>query len=151
MLELSEYIDIETHADRVWSLVGDFSDPRSWTPGLTSVDGSGNQAGTVRMLRFGDSEIREQLVEHDSDGMLLTYRWLSGALPVSDYVSTLRVEELTPRLTRVTWSARCTPQGVTASQLERILRNAYRRGLMYLAGVLTPTGGTARGGAVFSP
>ena len=146
VLELSEYVDIEAPAAQVWQLVGDFADPRAWTPGLDAVSCTGTAPGARRVLRFGSSEIHEELVEHDADSRVLTYRWITGGLPLAEYASTVRVEALTPRLSRVVWSARCEPRGVTVLQLERMLRGAYRRGLLYAAALLSSPGDTIRGG-----
>jgi mxaD protein len=148
VLELSESVDIEAPAADVWQLVGDFANPRAWTPGLDAVSCTGNATGSRRVLRFGANEIHEELVDHDANSRALTYRWITGGLPVAEYASTLRVEALTPRLSRVVWSARCEPHGVTALQLERMVRGAYRRSLLHAAALLSSPGDTIRGARV---
>lgn len=93
--KVTESIEIDAPAEKVWALVGDFAAgwPK-WHPAIeaSSAD-KGNAVGSIRHLNIkGGKFLDELLTDYDAAGMTLKYRIKSGdALPVTNYSSIVKV------------------------------------------------------------
>ncbi len=89
-----ETIEINSPAEKVWALVGDFAAWQKWHPAIedSSAD-KGNAVGSVRHLGIkGGKYLDEELEGYDAAAMSLKYRVKRGdALPVTNYSSMIRV------------------------------------------------------------
>lgn len=78
----------------LWAKVKDFNGMHNWQPAVEKtdiIDGENNKKGAVRVLTLGDgATIKEKLLAHS--GKSLKYSIMEGVLPVSDYVSTIKVK-----------------------------------------------------------
>jgi hypothetical protein len=95
--KVTETIEIDAPAEKVWSVVGNFQD-LSWLPPVAKTEGTGdntpNQAKRHLTLKNG-GEIDETLTKYDASGMTLSYRIEHvdvKVLPVNNYASWLTVE-----------------------------------------------------------
>lgn len=89
-----ETISINAPADKVWGIVKNFDALSKWHPAVeASPADQGNAEGSVRNLALkGGGELVETLERYDDAGMQMSYRAKDGgALPVSNYSSTLKV------------------------------------------------------------
>jgi len=108
-LKLTESVEINAPAARVWKLIGNFHD-MSWLPGVVKTTGSGgNDPGKAKreLTLQGGATIDESLDRYDADNMTYSYfmdKVDVKVLPVSDYSSTLVVMPDGDK-TRVTWRA----------------------------------------------
>lgn len=87
-------------AARVWGLMAPFDGLASWHPAFkSSVVTNGvpaNLVGAERLLTLQDgAEIRERLLGISEFKRTCVYTILSSPLPISDYVSTIRVTPVT--------------------------------------------------------
>ena len=107
-LAITKTAQINAPASAVWSKIRDFNALNGWHPAVISdeiIEGENNTVGAIRLLTLVDGgTIKEKLLAWDDAGMSLTYNILEGVLPVSNYVSTLKVETLTDKSSKVTWS-----------------------------------------------
>ena len=107
-LAVTKTAQINAPAAAVWAKVKDFNALNSWHPAVAKdeiTEGKNNQVGAIRLLTLGDGgTIKESLLAWDNAGMSLTYNILEGVLPVSDYVSTLKVEALSDTSSKITWT-----------------------------------------------
>jgi len=88
-------IEINAPADKVWAVVGNFSD-MSWNPMFAKTEAKGgNDVGATRDLISGSgSKIVQKLVKYDATKMALQYEVMEidvKLLPVSGYESWLTV------------------------------------------------------------
>jgi hypothetical protein len=108
-LKLTESVEINAPAAKVWKLIGNFQD-MSWLPGVVKTTGSGgndpSKAKRELTLQSG-ATIDESLDKYDAASMTYSYfmdKVDLKVLPVSDYSATLVV---TPdgAKSRVVWRA----------------------------------------------
>ncbi|MBQ0960665.1 SRPBCC family protein [Ideonella sp. 4Y11] len=94
--KVTETIAINAPAAAVWARIKDFSALQAWHPAVqASPADKGNEIGSVRQLTLkGGGALTETLEAWDDAGMKYTYRAKDGgALPVTNYTSTIRVTE----------------------------------------------------------
>lgn len=109
--KVEKTVVIDASPDKVWTLVKDFGNMQKWHPAVEStkldkrtVDGTEE---TVRLLTLkGGGTILENLKNIDEDSKQLKYGIIEGALPVSDYYSTITVKEAEGGKTEVKWMGR---------------------------------------------
>ncbi len=93
--KVTETITIDAPADKVWALVRDFGALQNWHPAIarSPVD-KGNDEGSVRQLELKNGgKLTETLEAYDAAKMRYSYRAKDGgALPVTNYTSTLTVK-----------------------------------------------------------
>ena len=90
-----EKITIDAPAAAVWARVKNFDALKDWHPAVqASPADKGNAEGSVRRVTLkGGGELVETLESHDDAKMRFTYRAKNeGALPVTNYTSTLSVK-----------------------------------------------------------
>ena len=89
-----EKITINAPADVVWAKIKNFDALKDWHPAVAeSPADKGNAEGSVRQIKLkGGGALTETLESFDDAQMKYSYRAKDGgALPVSNYTSTLRV------------------------------------------------------------
>jgi len=92
--KVTEKIVINAPAAKVWGLVKDFSALQAWHPAVAESPASkGNEEGSVREIKLkGGGALTETLESYDAAKMRYGYRAKDGgALPVSNYSSTISV------------------------------------------------------------
>ena len=101
-----EKISIDAPADKVWALVGKFDALKDWHPAVeASPADKGNAEGSVRNLKLqGGGALVETLESHNDAQMKYSYRAKDGgALPVTNYTSTIQVTADGPQKSTVEW------------------------------------------------
>ncbi|MDO8251960.1 MAG: SRPBCC family protein [Rhodoferax sp.] len=89
-----EKITINAPPSTVWVKIKNFDALRDWHPAVAeSASDKGNTVGSVRQLKLkGGGEMSETLESYDDAKMKYSYRAKDGgALPVSNYTSTISV------------------------------------------------------------
>jgi carbon monoxide dehydrogenase subunit G len=89
-----EKVSIDAPAAAVWAKIKNFNALKDWHPAVAeSPADQGNAVGSVRSLRLkGGGELSETLESHSDEQMKYSYRAKDGgALPVSNYTSTIQV------------------------------------------------------------
>lgn len=131
--QASASVDISASPDQVWELIGGFGSLPDWLPSIPQSELS--RGGRVRHLANLKGEtIVERLEAFDNLARSYTYSILKAPSPVTDYLSTLRVLETDGgKGSRVQWSARFTPKGVSNQEASRIYQDFFEAGLKALA------------------
>ena len=89
-----ETISIDAPATAVWARIKDFNALKNWHPAVEdSAASQGNAVDSVRIVKIkGGGQLEETLETHDDAAMKYSYRAKNGgALPVTNYSSTIRV------------------------------------------------------------
>ena len=89
-----EKITIDAPPAAVWAQIKDFDALAKWHPAVeASPADKGNTEGSVRKLKLkGGGALEETLEKYDAEGMSYGYRAKDGgALPVTNYTSTIKV------------------------------------------------------------
>ncbi|MDN5916136.1 MAG: SRPBCC family protein [Pseudonocardia sp.] len=75
----------------VWKIVGDTGSIATWIPAIEKS----HLEGDVRHATFagGGGDATERIVEHDDSGRTYVYEYLTGPLPLQQYISRISVQE----------------------------------------------------------
>ena len=129
-------VDIAASPDEVWQLIGGFDSLPNWLPYIPTSELT--EGGRVRHLANPKGEtIVERLEEFDNAGRSYSYSILQAPFPVTGYLSTLRVQASNGG-SRVEWSGRFTPKGVSAAEASGLFQGIFEDGLKALAGRFVP-------------
>ena len=127
MATASAFIDIPATADQVWQLIGGFDSLPDWLPFIPKSELS--EGGRVRSLQTADGAVVvERLEAFDNAGKTYSYSILQAPFPATDYLATISVEAQ-GQGTRVTWSGRFAPVGVSDKEVEELFAGIYQGGL----------------------
>jgi carbon monoxide dehydrogenase subunit G len=94
--KVTEKIVIDAPAAAVWARIGNFDALKDWHPAVAeSPADKGNEVGSVRTLKLkSGGTLIETLERYDGVQMRYAYRAKDGgALPVTNYTSTIQVSE----------------------------------------------------------
>ncbi|MER2266048.1 SRPBCC family protein [Methylobacterium oxalidis] len=138
--KISESVEINAPADKVWAVVGNFQD-MSWLPPVEKTEGKGgNEAKATRTLTLkGGATVVEELSKYSADKKSYSYRIDKvdvKTLPVNDYSSTIEVEGDGSK-SKVTWKGAFyrgymnndPPPELNDENSEKAVRGLYRTGL----------------------
>ncbi len=130
MAKVSMTTELKVPADEVWKLIGGFNALADWHPAIEKSETEGEGQGSVRTLSLvGGGTIVERLEQVDDNERLYSYSIVDSPLPVSDYVSTIRVrDEGDGTATLVEWSSEFAPAGVPESDAMKVIQGIYDAG-----------------------
>jgi D-threo-aldose 1-dehydrogenase len=125
--------DIPVSPDEAWERIGGFGSLPDWLPYIPKSELS--EGGRVRKLANPDGDtIIERLMAFDNEGRSYSYAILQAPFPVTNYLSTLRVEGSNSGKTcRVEWTGSFTPKGVSKAEAVKMFQGIYEDGLKALA------------------
>ena len=128
-----EEVELAASPAQAWAAIKDFQSWQTWHPafaGTRITKGSGNDAGTVRVLSTRDgAEFLEELVSYDVASRSYQYRIIKSPLPISRYVSTISVKDRMPG-SRVSWSSTfAVNEGASEEDMKKTISAVYRSGL----------------------
>ena len=94
--KVTETVEINAPADKVWAVIGNFQD-MSWHPAVAKLEGSGgNDANATRILTLtSGGTIDEKLLSNDAAKKIYKYEITQvdpKVLPVNNYSSSLSVK-----------------------------------------------------------
>jgi carbon monoxide dehydrogenase subunit G len=117
-------------ADRMWERVGDFHRLQTWLPGIESEERI-DDGRSRRLTLGGGMQMVEKLI--DQSERQYTYTIAEGPLPITNYVSTLRVRDAGKDACVVEWESEFDPVGIPDDQAVAIVEAIYDAGLNGLA------------------
>ncbi len=127
MIEVKLVREMNFPAQRVWAVLEDYGN-MEWT-GAPEFKVIGEGIGMIRQVIMpGLEPIDEVLEMMDADNMTFSYSIVRGLpLPLTDYRSTARLEQLGDRSTRIYWSCQCTPtdDSMTDADVESLMQGVY--------------------------
>lgn len=130
-LKVQEHMDIAVPPAKVWDTVRDFGS-LAWHPAVatTTLDkGDKDKRGAVRSITTKDgAKLVEELLNHRDSERMLKYRIIDSPLPVSGYVSTLKVKSAKGG-SRVEWSSTFKAKGADTATAKNAVRGIYTSGL----------------------
>lgn len=121
--------DVAVPAAQAWAAIGDFCDISAWHPAVEKCELSQKDGATLRTLSLkGGGSILEKLVEQNDETMTLTYVIVEGALPVTNYKSTLKVVQ-SGENARFDWSGTFDARGVSDANAAKTINGVYAAGV----------------------
>lgn len=115
---------------RVWELIGGFGSLPDWLPYIP--ESTFSEGGRVRHLKNPEGDtIVERLMEFNEEQRFYSYHILQAPFPVVDYLSTLRVHEVSgnDNVAEVQWSGRFVPEGASDDEVIALFTGIYSDGL----------------------
>jgi Polyketide cyclase / dehydrase and lipid transport len=119
--------DVAAGVEEVWKVVSDF-------PGVIAIMGvpvesEGEGIGMTRSVAMGESRITERLESLDPATYSTSYSIVSGPIPVREYLSTIRLASAGDAATRITWSGRFEPDGISDADAVKMIEQVYAGGI----------------------
>ena len=130
MREIVKRAVVETPADEVWAIVGQFGLLPKWSPLVTQCRVEGSGVGAVRTLTVNDGAIlKERMDAYDAGCRTYAYSVIDpGALPLKSWRSTVRVEPDGEGRSIVTWTGRFEVSGAEEADTVRWIDAFYEAG-----------------------
>ncbi|WP_129689053.1 SRPBCC family protein [Gottfriedia acidiceleris] len=122
-------MEIPANPEKVWQLIGGFNSLPDWLPYIPSSELL--EGGRVRSLANPDGDtIVERLEAFNDKERFYTYSIMKAPFPVTNYQSTIRVQEHSDRnQSIVEWSGSFTPVEVTDEDVINLFNGIYKDGL----------------------
>ena len=135
-----EAVDIAASPSRTWATIQDFRGWQAWHPAFASTEiirGPGNAKGTVRVLAARDgAKFTEELLSHEDVSHVVQYRIFQSPLPITNYVSSIKVQS-TYDGSHVVWSSTFqVDAGAREEDIKKAVAGVYRAGLDNLVAVI---------------
>ena len=109
-LHVSQTVDIQAPAGKVWDAAKNFDQLNTWLPPVAKdeiVEGQNNTVGAVRLLTLKDGgTVKEKLLAFTPTARTFRYQIVESVLPVSHYTSIFVVKSRGKGKSTVTWSGR---------------------------------------------
>jgi hypothetical protein len=119
-------------ADVVWGKVGDFCGIANWHPAVAKCELSHGKKIRTLTLKGGGT-IVERLLKWDEKGMSYTYTIVSSPLPVTNYVSTIKVVSAGTG-SDVVWTGKYkAKKGTSDADAQKTIDGIYKAGVDALA------------------
>lgn len=139
-ISVVETVELGAAAARTWGAIKDFGAWQSWHPAFASTQltrGDGHSKGTVRVLTTKDGgKFTEELVDFNAAARSYRYRIIDSPAPVTDYVSTIQVQQNLSGST-VVWSSHFKVKaGTSEADAKKLISGVYRAGLDNLASAI---------------
>jgi len=127
---MSEYQtegDFDLSADTLWATIRDFGEV-SWLPGNPTCSCEGEGPGMIRTIDVPPiPTVREQLDAIDEAEHTIHYRVIQGLpMPVSHYRASMQVIDAGAGHSRLRWSSRFEPDGVSEEEAQSSVAGMYR-------------------------
>jgi hypothetical protein len=146
MSQVSVTIEIETDADSLWKIAGDFGGLDRWLPGIETIRSTGDGVGAVRTFSKLQKEMQERQEERIDAHRTYVYSIIAGPLPVANYRGRISVAEISESRSSATWSSTYEVADSESDKWEHIFRKVYRAGLESLRNVAENIRGDPRPG-----
>lgn len=118
--------------DLAWGIVGEPGAMAAWHPAISASPSDGK---TRKCTLADGGEVHETILEHDDANRAYRYAIDRSPLPISNYISTLRVTDQDGGC-MVTWDSEFDVEGAPAEEIEAAIRGLYEAGLTNLRSVL---------------
>jgi mxaD protein len=109
-LHVTQTVDIQAPASKVWDATKNFDQLNTWLPPVAKdevVEGQTNTVGAVRLLTLKDGgTVKEKLLAYSPKTRSFRYMIVESVLPVSHYTSVFTVKSAGKGKATVTWSGR---------------------------------------------
>ena len=122
---------VAMNADALWQAIGSFAAIGQWHPMMEKVESEGEQQGSLRTLQLiGGAKLVERLEEVSPTERLYRYSIIESPLPITDYVSEIRVKDNGDGSSTVEWSSDFKVSSSTGeTDVVKTVQEVYQSGL----------------------
>jgi len=127
---LSRTADVNATVSAVWSLIGPFCAIKDWLPPVgTCTEKAGATLERTLVTKDGKTTFIEAQTARSDAEHSYSYTFKSSPLPVTDYVSTIKVMAKTDGVSTVIWSSSFVPNTGKEKEALEALTGIYDSGL----------------------
>jgi hypothetical protein len=127
---LSRSADVNGSVSAVWSMIGPFCAIKDWLPPVgTCTEKADLMPERTLVTRDGKATFVEAQTARSEAEHSYSYTFKSSPLPVTDYVSTIKVVAKTDGISTVTWSSTFVPNAGKEKDAVEALTGIYDSGL----------------------
>ena len=132
--------ELPASADKVWSVIQDFSDMSAWANADMSLSRSeGSGKGALRWIETAQGQMVERCETHDPAARSFSYSVTAGPESLERYLATVALQPQGDERCFITWSCDFVLKGVPEADAVRLMESTYRDGFIanlsrYLAG-----------------
>ena len=136
-LSITREATLDAAPATAWKLIGNFQGLDVWHPALAGSQGTGNAAGSTRVLSLvGGGTINEKLTAYSATKRSLTYVIVKSPLPVKNYVSTMTVSPTGDGKSLVKWTSTFDANGADDAKAKEVIGGIYDAGLSKATAIL---------------
>ena len=127
---LSRSADVNGTVSAVWSLIGPFCAIKDWLPPVgTCTEKTGPAPERTLVTKDGKATFVEAQTARSEADHSYSYTFKSSPVPVTDYVSTIKVVAKSDGVSTVTWSSTFVPNAGKEKDALEALTGIYDAGL----------------------
>jgi len=127
---LSRSADVSGTMSAVWSMIGPFCAIKDWLPPVgTCTENGGVPPERTLVTKDGKATFVEAQTARSDAEHSYSYTFRSSPLPVTNYISTIRVVPKSDGVSTVTWSSTYVPDPGREKDAEEALTGIYDAGL----------------------
>ena len=129
MASVARTARINASAADVWEIVRDFNGVAEWIGPVVESTMEGEGVGAVRtVILEGGAEVQERLEALDDHDKSLTYSIVASPLPISDYLSTIKVSAASDSECDVDWSSTFDVGAAAEAEMTALVAGVYQAG-----------------------
>lgn len=133
-LDVTEKIEVKAAPDKVWAAIGDFCGIAGWHPAIAKCEPGEAEGVKKRTLTTQDGAVlKEDLKAWDDQTMSYTYTIVESPLPVSNYLSTIKVTGSGDSST-IEWTSTFDAKDAPDDKAKEVISGIYKAGLESLKG-----------------
>ena len=127
---LSRSVDVNGTASTVWAMIGPFCAIRDWLPPVgTCTEKTGPSPERTLVTKDGKATFVETQTARSDAERSYSYTFKSSPVPVTGYVSTIKVIAKSDGVSTVTWSSTYVPDPGKEQAAQEALTGIYEAGL----------------------
>ena len=127
---LSRSADVNGTVSAVWSLIGPFCAIKDWLPPVgTCTEKTGPAPERTLVTKDGKATFVEAQTARSEADHSYSYTFKSSPLPVTEYISTIKVVAKSDKVSTVTWSSTFVPNAGKEKDALEALTGIYDAGL----------------------
>lgn len=129
MAKVSVSVPLNVSPEKLWEMIGGFNALPDWHPAVEKSEL--DEEGQVRRLSLaGGGTMVERLQKIDNNERVYSYSIEDSPLPVSNYISTIRVrEDGDGKHSVVEWTSDFAPAGMSETDAMKAVQGVYQLGL----------------------
>jgi hypothetical protein len=121
---------VAMNAEQLWQAIGSFARIGDWHPMFERVEAQGENKGSMRTIQLvGGAKIVERLEEVSPTERLYRYSITESPLPISNYVSEIRVKDNGDGSSTVEWSSDFAVNTSNENDVVKTIQEVYQSGL----------------------
>ncbi|HET7634979.1 MAG TPA: SRPBCC family protein [Burkholderiales bacterium] len=121
--------ELAVPANILWQSIGSFSALGDWHPAIEKCESDGDRKGSIRKLSLiGGGTIIERLEDVSETEKIYRYSITDSPLPVSNYLSEIKVTDNGDGTSTMEWSGQFDPRNASENDAVKVVRGIYQAG-----------------------